>query len=255
MSVAIVRPEPMATPTKKPSLEPGSLAPSAEAIQQQFQKIKTFFYLKDLINRKSVFKRPFDILFSLSVLLLFSPLYAGIFLAIKVLSPEGSVFYGQKRLGRNGATFRCFKFRTMVPNAEARLQKLFQEKPELRLEFMKDFKLKQDPRIIPGIGHFLRKTSLDELPQFWNVFIGDMSVVGPRPIVPEEAIKYGKYVMHLFLLRPGITGPWQTGGRNDTSYRNRIAQDLLYIKNLSFLRDLKIVAKTVYVMLARKGAY
>jgi lipopolysaccharide/colanic/teichoic acid biosynthesis glycosyltransferase len=252
MSVAMVK---LKAPNKPSQENTNQSSVSAEDIQKQFQKIKTFFYLKDLINRKSVFKRPFDILFSASVLLLFSPLYLTIFTAIKLLSPEGAVFYGQKRLGRNGSTFFCFKFRTMVPDADARLQKLFNENPALRLEFMKDFKLKHDPRIIPGIGHFLRKTSLDELPQFWNVFIGDMSVVGPRPIVPQEAIKYGKYVMHLFLLRPGITGPWQTGGRNDTSYRNRIAQDLLYIKNLSFLRDLKIVAKTVYVMLAPKGAY
>lgn len=240
--------------TKSRSLELLPTLPS-QNIEAEFVRIRHFFYLKDRINRYGAVKRLFDLLFSATVLVTLAPFFLLVAIWIKMASPQGPVFFAQQRIGRNGQRFPCYKFRTMVPNAEQVLNKLFQDNPKLREEFLKDFKLKDDPRIIPGIGHLLRKTSLDELPQFFNVLLGHMAIVGPRPIVPHELMKYGKYSMYLFLLRPGITGPWQTGGRNDTSYRRRVAYDLHYIKTRTFWKDLYIVFKTVLVMLTKRGAY
>lgn len=234
-----------------------TLAPTRKPLnyQVEFNRIKHVFYLKDKLNEQALGKRAFDILFSLMALAFFSPIFLAVALWIRLASPEGAIFYSQQRLGRNGELFPCYKFRTMVPDADQRLRQMFDEKPELEADYLIDYKLKHDPRIIPGVGHFLRKTSLDELPQFFNVLRGDMSVVGPRPIVTGELFKYGRYMSYLFLARPGITGPWQTGGRNNTSYRRRVAHDLLYIKHPGLLKDLRIVFKTVQVMLTRDGAY
>jgi len=200
-------------------------------------------------------KRVFDIVFSIAALICLSPVFLIIAILIKVKSPDGSIFFGHQRIGQNGKFFRVYKFRTMVPDAEERLKKMLDENPKIKEEFEKDFKLKDDPRIIPGIGNFLRKSSLDELPQFFNVLIGNMSVVGPRPIVEDEVKKYGKYADIVFSIKPGVTGLWQVSGRNDIDYDERVQMDMEYIEKQNFWLDLEIIYKTVLVMVFRKGAY
>ena len=197
------------------------------------------------------FKRAFDILFSLTVLIVFSPVYLGLALLILCGSP-GSVFYIQERVGKDYKPFKCIKFRTMIPNADRVLAEMMAKSPQMRAEFEQDFKLKHDPRIT-WIGNFLRMTSLDEFPQFWNVLKGDMSVVGPRPLVPEELYKYGKSIDKVLTIRPGITGLWQVSGRNDIPYPRRIQIDLYYVTFKNVWMDLWIVIKTVGVVIFPKG--
>lgn len=202
-----------------------------------------------------VLKRLFDILFSLTVLVLFSPVYLLIALLI-VLSSSGSIFYVQERVGKNYKRFGCIKFRTMVPNADEMLLEMLRTSPHLRQEFEANFKLKYDPRIT-WIGHLLRITSLDEFPQFWNVLMGDMSVVGPRPLVVEELPKYGTHIDAILTIRPGITGLWQVSGRNDIPYPQRVRIDLYYANFRTFWLDLWIIIKTIGVVVFPKdnGAY
>ncbi|MGF1494856.1 MAG: sugar transferase [Microcoleaceae cyanobacterium] len=201
------------------------------------------------------FKRLFDILFSLSVLILFAPVYLLLTLLIALSSP-GSVFYVQQRIGKNRKPFGCIKFRTMVNNADEMLHQMMETSPNLRQEYQDNFKLKRDPRVT-WIGHFLRVTSLDEFPQFWNVLKGDMSVVGPRPLVSEELYKYGRHMDKVLTIRPGITGLWQVSGRNDIPYPRRVQIDLHYVNFKSFWIDLWIVFKTVGVVIfpSDNGAY
>lgn len=201
------------------------------------------------------FKRSFDILFSLSVLILFSPVYLLLALLISLSSP-GSVFYVQQRVGKNRKLFGCIKFRTMVTNADEMLTQMMETSPHLRQEFQDNFKLKHDPRIT-WIGHFLRVTSLDEFPQFWNVLKGDMSVVGPRPLVAEELHKYGRHMDKILTIKPGITGLWQVSGRNDIPYPRRVQIDLYYVNFKNFWTDLWIIIKTIGVVIFPKnnGAY
>ncbi len=201
------------------------------------------------------FCRIFDVVFSLAVLVLLSPVFLVIGLLIKLNSPDGPVFFAHRRIGLNGEEFDCYKFRTMVPDADKKLRKLLDSNPEAKAEYERDFKLKDDPRIVPRIGDILRKTSLDELPQFYNVLIGDMSVVGPRPIVEAEKEKYGNFMNTLVSVKPGITGLWQVSGRNDTSYDTRVMLDVNYIYNKNILLDMKLIFKTVMVMLTKQGAY
>lgn len=203
----------------------------------------------------AVAKRLFDICFALGVLVFLSPLYLAIALIIKLSSP-GPVFYVQRRVGKNFRPFGCIKFRTMVINADQVLEEMLRRSPEIRAEFEKDFKLKKDPRITP-IGHFLRLTSLDEFPQFWNVLVGDMSIVGPRPLVPKELYKYGRHIDKVLSIRPGLTGLWQVSGRNDIPYATRVRMDSYYVHHRNWFMDLWIVCKTVGVMLFPKnnGAY
>lgn len=200
-------------------------------------------------------KRLFDIAFSLFVLIAFSPVYLLLALIIAVGS-EGPIFYIQERVGKNYKRFNCIKFRTMVSNADEILVQMMETSPQLRDEFESTFKLKHDPRITP-IGRFLRITSLDEFPQFWNVLMGDMSVVGPRPLVEEELPKYGCHIDQILTIRPGITGLWQVSGRNDIPYPRRVQIDLHYVKFRTFWIDLWIVLKTVGVVVIPKnnGAY
>jgi lipopolysaccharide/colanic/teichoic acid biosynthesis glycosyltransferase len=207
------------------------------------------------IDRYPYLKRGFDLVFSISILILFSPLCLAIALLIKLSSP-GPVFYVQERVGRNYRRFGCLKFRTMVVDADLLLSKMMAESGTIRQEFESDFKLKKDPRITK-IGHFLRMTSLDEFPQFLNVLKGEMSVVGPRPLVPQETIKYGDYIDRVLSIRPGLTGLWQVSGRNDLPYPERVRIDVSYVKHRNMWLDLKIVAKTVGVMIFTKqnGAY
>ncbi|MDM9380631.1 sugar transferase [Chlorogloeopsis sp. ULAP01] len=200
-------------------------------------------------------KRLFDIIFSLSVLILFSPVYL-ILASLIALSSNGPIFYVQERVGKNYKSFNCIKFRTMVSNADEILMQMMDTSPELRKEFESSFKLKHDPRITK-IGKFLRITSLDEFPQFWNVLKGDMSVVGPRPLVSEELPKYGCHIDEILTIRPGITGLWQVSGRNDIPYPRRVQIDLHYVKFRNLWLDLWIILKTVRVVVLPKdnGAY
>jgi Undecaprenyl-phosphate galactose phosphotransferase WbaP len=212
-------------------------------------------YIEKLVNFIPWWKRPFDILFSIFALALISPLMLIIALIIK-LTDGGSVFYGHTRVGYNGKKFKVLKFRSMYMDADKRLKEILEKNPEARREWENTFKLKNDPRVTP-IGKFLRKTSLDELPQFFNVLKGDMSVVGPRPVVEEELEKYYRDKAELYKsVRPGVTGYWQVEGRSDVEdYEERVKMDEWYIKNQSFWLDLKIILKTIKVMLTGKGAY
>jgi Undecaprenyl-phosphate galactose phosphotransferase WbaP len=200
-------------------------------------------------------KRLFDIIFSLAVLIVFSPVYLLLALLIAVNS-SGPVFYIQERVGKNFKPFGCIKFRTMVPNADEVLLEMLRTSPQMKQEFEENFKLKCDPRIT-WIGKFLRVTSLDEFPQFWNVLKGDMSVVGPRPLVDEELVKYGAHIEKVLTVRPGITGIWQVSGRNDIPYPQRVRIDLYYANARTFWMDLWIIAKTFSVVIFPKnnGAY
>jgi lipopolysaccharide/colanic/teichoic acid biosynthesis glycosyltransferase len=201
------------------------------------------------------FKRLFDVLFSLTVLIVFSPVYLLLMLLISLSSP-GPVFYVQERVGRDFKPFGCIKFRTMVQNADEVLADIMETSPRLRQEFQTNFKLRRDPRVT-WIGKFLRITSLDEFPQFLNVLKGDMSVVGPRPVVVEELERYGKQAERVFSIRPGITGLWQVSGRNDIPYPRRVQIDVYYVNFRGFIMDLWIVFKTIGVIIFPKdnGAY
>lgn len=199
-----------------------------------------------------VLKRLFDLLAASSLLLLLSPVFA--YIGWKVSRDGGSPFYGHVRVGQNGRRFKCYKFRSMILNSQAVLQKLLDTDPAARAEWDKDFKLKNDPRITP-IGHFIRKTSLDELPQLWNVLKGDMSLVGPRPVVEAELERYAEDVDYYLMAKPGITGLWQVSGRNDIDYSTRVYLDSWYVKNWSLWYDIAILFKTVGVVFRREGAY
>jgi Undecaprenyl-phosphate galactose phosphotransferase WbaP len=176
-----------------------------------------------------------------------------IFAAIR-LSSRGPVFYGQTRIGRNNSTFTAWKFRSMFANADEVLLSQLEKNPKLRSEWERDHKLKNDPRITP-VGRLLRKTSLDELPQLWNVFRGDMSLVGPRPIVAAEIARYSDVFEAYKSVRPGITGMWQVSGRNNTTYLERIRFDEYYVRNWSVWLDLYILVRTFKTVLFGEGAY
>jgi len=200
-------------------------------------------------------KRLFDIVFSLSVLVLCAPLYLCLAVTIAATS-SGSIFYIQERVGKNHRRFGCIKFRTMIPNADLLLSEMMAESADIRQEFSENFKLKSDPRITK-IGKFLRTTNLDEFPQFINVLKGEMSIVGPRPLVPEEIERYGTQIDRVLTIRPGITGLWQVSGRNNIPYAQRIRIDVSYVKRRNFWLDIRIVIKTVLLTIVPRnnGAY
>jgi len=199
-------------------------------------------------------KRIFDITFSLLALTIGFPLFSILAIAVK-LSSKGNILYTHERIGRGGKPFPCYKFRTMYSDADARLQEILEKNPEMHTEWNQFHKLKNDPRVTP-LGLFLRKSSLDELPQFWNVMKGDLSVVGPRPVVKAEIVKHlGVKAGKILSIRPGLTGLWQVSGRSDTSYSNRLHLDEKYVDNLSLLLDIKLIAKTIPTMISQKGAY
>jgi undecaprenyl-phosphate galactose phosphotransferase len=189
---------------------------------------------------------------ALCLLLLASPVF--IVLSLLIRRDGGPVFFGHKRLGKNGQIFKCWKFRSMVPNAQDVLKDLLARDPAAKEEWERDFKLKNDPRIT-RIGRILRKTSLDELPQLLNILCGEMSLVGPRPIVDDERKYYGDKISHVLSVSPGITGLWQVSGRNDTSYAERVYLDGWYVDNRSLRNDLVILFRTAIVVLGRRGAY
>ena len=194
-------------------------------------------------------KRCFDVISSIIAIVFFLPLYIAISILIK-LDSEGSIFFVHERLGINGKRIKVYKFRTMLSNA----QKILNDMPdEMKMEFEENFKFENDPRITK-VGKFLRESSLDELPQLINIIKGDMSIVGPRPIVVREIKKYGEYGNKLLTIKPGLTGNWQVNGRSDTTYKERIKFDMDYIDIRSFWRDIVIILKTVGVVIKKVGA-
>jgi len=206
-------------------------------------------------RRARVLKRSGDIFFSLTVLTLGSPVFLALALLVKI-SSRGPVFYVQQRVGRDYRSFGCIKFRTMRRDADRILSRLLSESADLQEEFRNDFKLRNDPRIT-RLGRFLRRSSLDELPQFLNVLRGEMSLVGPRPIVRQELPRYGDRMEEVLAVRPGLTGLWQVSGRNNLSYDERVALDLRYARHRSVWMDLSIIARTIGVILdpRDRGAY
>ena len=203
--------------------------------------------------RQGVVKRCIDVVLSVVALVFLSPLL--ITLAMLIRSADGGpALYRQKRLGKNGVELDCLKFRSMVTNSAEVLDHVLANDPKAAAEWEKDQKLRNDPRIT-GVGQFLRKTSLDELPQLLNVLKGEMALVGPRPIVHREQSKYGADFAYYCSVKPGITGLWQISGRNDTTYRERVDLDVNYARNWSSWLDIKIMFLTVPAVLLSKGAY
>ena len=202
----------------------------------------------------NVVKTAFDYILTLVGAVFISPLFFYIAYRIKKEDP-GPVFFAHTRIGKDGKPFPCYKFRSMVVNSQEMLQKYLAENPAAREEWERDFKLKDDPRVTP-IGKFLRSTSLDELPQIFNVLRGEMSLVGPRPVIQEELDKYYGETAKLYCtVKPGITGLWQVSGRSDIGYDERVALDATYIKYRSMWGDIVILWKTIGVVLMKKGAY
>ncbi len=206
------------------------------------------------LNRpaKRMLKRSSDIVGAALLLVVLSPVMLLIYIMIRKTGPQA--VFSHQRVGERGKSFGCLKFRTMVVNAQEVLDELLKNDEIARKEWEKDFKLKSDPRIT-RIGAFLRKTSLDELPQLFNVLKGEMSLVGPRPVVDEEIKRYGYGAEYYVSVRPGMTGLWQVNGRNDVDYGERIDMDVEYVKCWSFLKDIEILFKTVGVVFGKSGAY
>ena len=196
--------------------------------------------------------RMLDITIASCMLALLLPVMILAAVAIALTSP-GPVIFKQTRIGMNGREFKCYKFRSMRIDAEERLASLLEERAKLRHEWNSNQKLRHDTRITP-IGKMLRQSSIDELPQLLNVIRGDMSLVGPRPIVSSELPKYGRYITTYFSVRPGITGIWQVTGRNDLSYRRRVAADVWYARSKSLWLDLKILMLTVPAVITGRGS-
>ena len=202
--------------------------------------------------RKKVYlaiKRLIDIIGSLIGIILLSPIYIIIAILIKFDSP-GKVVFGHTRKGKGGKDIKVYKFRTMYSNANEIFESFTSEQKE---EYYKNFKLDNDPRVTK-LGGFLRKTSLDELPQLFNILKGDMTIIGPRPIVEKEISKYGNKAEKLFSVVPGLAGYWQANGRSDTTYEERVEMDMYYIDNMSFYLDVKILFQTAISVLKGEGA-
>ncbi|MCK9283735.1 MAG: undecaprenyl-phosphate galactose phosphotransferase WbaP [Rhodocyclaceae bacterium] len=213
-----------------------------------------FLTVRNNLSRRGYqwIKRAFDLVTASLLLTLLTPLF--LMLSYQIRRSGGTAFYGHPRVGRNGQSFKCLKFRSMRQDADKVLKELLENDPIAKAEWDKDFKLKNDPRITP-VGHFLRKTSLDELPQLINVIKGEMSLVGPRPIVTAELERYGDYTNLYLQVLPGVTGLWQVSGRNDTSYAERVSLDAWYVQNWSLWYDIAILFKTVDVVFNKRGAY
>lgn len=207
--------------------------------------------LKNRWNR--LLKFVFDWVLTFFGTLAISPILLAIALWIYHDSP-GPVLFKHRRVGRNGREFNCYKFRSMCVDADVRLKELLAKNPAAREEWNRDFKLKNDPRVTKS-GHFLRRTSLDELPQIFNVLKGEMSLVGPRPIVAAEVPRYGKFIQDYYMVRPGITGMWQTSGRSDIDYAERVAMDSWYVRNWNIWFDAVLLWRTFSVVFSKKGAY
>lgn len=198
-------------------------------------------------------ERTINVILASILLMVFAPVFA-VVAALIWLEDRGPVIFRHRRIGRNGRSFDCLKFRSMAAHAEMRLARLLKDDPVARAEWERDHKLRNDPRIT-HTGRFLRASSLDEIPQLINVIRGEMSLVGPRPIVQDEVVRYGRRIESYLKVRPGITGLWQVSGRNDVSYRRRVAMDVLYARRKSFSRDIGILFCTIPAVLLRRGSY
>ena len=196
--------------------------------------------------------RALDVCIALAALVFFAPLM--ILVALAVMNSGLPILFSQWRIGRGGASFKCLKFRTMRVDGDALLASVLATDAAARLEWERDRKLRNDPRVTK-VGAVLRKFSLDELPQLFNVLAGEMSIVGPRPIVAAEVLRYGRYFNDYCRVRPGITGLWQISGRNRTTYRRRVACDVTYVRSKSAMRDMQIIMKTVPAVCLARGAY
>ena len=194
-----------------------------------------------------IIKRFLDFIFAFLLIILLIPLFLIIGILIKI-SSKGSIIYIQKRIGKNNTSFSCYKFRTMHPKSKYLLKKILVKNKDFKNQFSETRKIVNDPRIT-RFGKFLRFSSLDELPQIFNVLIGDMSFIGPRPIVKSEIKKYGKEFGKVFSIKPGISGLWQVSGRNNLSYDKRVELDINYSENINFLLDIKIFIRTIVVIL------
>ncbi|MDY6154501.1 MAG: sugar transferase [Terrisporobacter sp.] len=209
----------------------------------------TYIVDNEKIRLYSVTKKSMDLILSFIGLILLIPVFLILAILVK-LDSKGPVFYAHTRKGKNRSDIKIYKFRTMYSNSDEIFDSFSDEQKE---EYYKNFKLDNDPRVTK-VGDFLRRTSLDEIPQLINVLKGDLSLVGPRPIVEKEICKYGQYADKLFSVIPGITGYWQSHGRSDTSYEERIEMDMYYIDNRSILLDIKIMFKTVISVIKKEGA-
>ena len=213
--------------------------------------LRTQSDVKTKISKKVYIKikRVIDVILASVALILLSPLFAIIAIAIKIDS-KGPVFFAHKRIGKNGKIIKLYKFRSMVINAEELIKSFT---PEQMREYKENYKLTNDPRITK-VGKFLRKTSLDELPQLINIINGDLSIIGPRPVVADELEKYGVNKDKFLSVRPGLTGYWQVNGRSNTTYEQRMEMELYYIDNLSLKMDIKVFFKTILSVLKKEGA-
>lgn len=231
------------------------MAMEGVGVQYLFNERTLLLDIKNNLNDKLniIIKKAFDLFAGLVILICLLPFMILIAALIKIES-KGPVIFTHRRLGKDGVEFNCLKFRTMVSNAQQVLGELLENDQDAYEEWNRDYKLKNDPRVT-RIGGFLRKTSLDELPQIINVLKGEMSLVGPRPIVREEIIKYGSNIDNYYQVPPGITGLWQVNGRNDVDYKTRVQIDTWYIRNWSLWLDVTLLIRTVSVVFARKGAY
>lgn len=195
----------------------------------------------------------FDMVVTAIGTILISPIFLALCICVAI-DNRGKVIFTHQRVGRNGKLFSCYKFQTMIPDAQKVLQEYLKNNPQARIEWENNFKLTNDPRVTK-LGAILRKTSLDELPQIFNVLKGEMSLVGPRPVVQAELEKYGKNKEEYLMVRPGITGVWQVSGRSDTTYEERVKMDTWYVRNWSLWIDLKYLYHTIAAVITRKGAY
>ena len=218
------------------------------------ERLLAFRTRNNLASRANVIsKRAFDVIVGGLLLLLLAPLLLLLAALIRLESPGAAVF-AHRRLGKNGVVFKCYKFRSMVINAQELLPQLLKNNPDLQEQWNRDFKLKDDPRVT-RIGRILRRTSLDEIPQLINVLKGEMSLVGPRPIVAEEMERFGDMAREYMMVLPGITGLWQVSGRNDIDYQERVLMESWYVRNWSLWMDISLLFRTIGVVLNRKGAY
>jgi len=213
----------------------------------------TVFTSPQHVNRKDTLSRIMDLVLVTFAFPMIAPLMLAIALLIKIDS-KGKVFFSHTRIGKGHSKIKVLKFRTMVANADEELKRFFKKHPEFKAEWEATQKLRHDPRVT-RVGRVLRMLSLDELPQFINILKGEMSLVGPRPIVDDEIVKYGDCFEYYIQVRPGLTGLWQVSGRNNTTYEKRVELDEYYVRNWSIWMDIQILFRTVGVVLLRKGAY
>ena len=239
-----------------------SVVPNLVGVPMSNVEVESFFDTRIMmLNIKNnlafrpnqIIKRIFDIVCTVCGGILISPILIAIFIWVKLDSP-GPAFFKHRRVGKGGKEFNCYKFRSMMVDSKERLEKLLATDPKAREEWERDFKLKNDPRITKS-GAFLRKTSLDELPQLLNVLKGEMSLVGPRPIVQKEVPKYGQYIKEYYMVLPGITGLWQASGRSDIDYPERVAMDRWYVHNWSVWLDIILIWRTFFAVIHSRGAY